>query len=43
MNSHCPSELGPVDTDIQLIECRLSFDIDQRSITSRPTFDPVPT
>jgi len=42
MNSHWPSEPGPVDTDMQLIECRLFFDIDQRSILSRPTFDPVP-
>jgi len=43
MNSHRPSEPGPVDTDMQLIECRLSFGIDQRSIRSLPTFDPLPT
>jgi len=43
MNSHCPSEPGPVDTDIQLIECFLSFGIDQNSMRSLPIFDPLPT
>jgi hypothetical protein len=43
MNSHCPSDPGPVDTDMQLIECCFSFGIAQRMNRSVPASDPVPT